>query len=262
MKNHNHMLARKVRRSRFVGVAIVMVATLMTSGSALAEELIFNTQDFAPFSFEAEESVGGPASAIIRAVCEAEKLDCAFKLLPWKRAQAEVRDGQANGMFVIGRNAEREEWLHFSPAIITTEYGFFVQEGNPIDFKTIEDVRGYTVGVYGPSNTSRSLESIRDQLGDLTIEMKGDDESGFRKLSLGRVDAVFSNRDVGNDMVARLGLENIRYAGAQRSLNYYIGFSKAFNDADVVARFNARLAVLIEEGVVGEILSEHNMVLR
>lgn len=231
-------------------------------GAAQAEELVFNTQDFAPFSFQSGEEVGGPAAEIITRVCEVEKLDCSFRLLPWKRAQAEVREGLANAMFVIGRNAEREEWLHFSPAIITTEYGFFVQENNPLEFGEVEDVRGYTVGVYGPSNTSRSLEKIRDQLGDLTIEMKADDESGFRKLSLGRVDAVFSNRDVGNDMVARLGLDNIRYAGAQRSLNYFIGFSKAHNDAAIVERFNARLSAMIGDGTIAEILSAHDMVLQ
>ena len=243
------------------GSSVCLLAAFLTL-PAHAEELVFNTQDFAPFSFLSGENVKGPAATIISRVCEAEKFDCAFRLLPWKRAQTEVRNGQANAMFVIGRNAEREEWLHFSPAIITTEYGFFVQKTNPVVYETIKDIRGFTVGVYGPSNTSRSLEKIRDELGDLTIEMKANDEGGFRKLSLGRVDAVFSNRDVGNGLVARLGLKNIRYAGAQRSLNYFIGFSKAHNDTDVVKRFNSRLKDLVSDGSINKILSTYNMTLR
>ena len=259
------MIRRKQTRlgSKFGrGTVQALLLSLCLCGPVQADELIFNTQDFAPFSFMSDDEVSGPAANIITTVCAAEKLECSFKLLPWKRAQAEVREGQANAMFVIGRNAEREEWLYFSPAIITTEYGFFVQDSNDLEFADVEDVRGYTVGVYGPSNTSRSLEKIRDELGDLTIEMKGDDESGFRKLSLGRVDAVFSNSDVGKTMMARLGLENIRYAGAQRSLDYYIGFSKAHNDEAIVERFNAQLSKLIDDGTITEILSAHDMVLR
>lgn len=262
MKFGNLEIIEFRRPSRLPTILQMVFAAVILVGPVQAEELVFNTQDFAPFSFQSSEDVGGPAVEIINTVCNAEGFDCTFRLLPWKRAQSEVRDGHANAMFVIGRNAAREEWLHFSPAIITTEYGLFVQESNPIDFETIKDVRGYTVGVYGPSNTSRSLEKIRDELGDLTIEMKGDDESGFRKLSLGRVDAVFSNRDVGNDLVARLGLKNVRYAGAQRSLDYFIGFSKAFNDAATVEQFNDRLTALITDGSVSEILSRHSMVLR
>ena len=57
-----------------------------------------------------------------------------MRLLPWRRAQQEVEDGKAQGMFVIGWNAERAEWLHFSPALVNTEYGFFVRDDNPLKF--------------------------------------------------------------------------------------------------------------------------------
>ena len=127
------------------------------------------------------------------------------------------------------------------------------------------DIGGYKVGVYGPSNTSNSLNKIRikmakDGLKAIRIDMRPDDESGFRKLALGRLDAVFSNRDVGHALIAKLGLKNkIRYSGPQRKLKYYIGFSMAHNDKKVLETFDAAYRKLHKSGDVKRILDKHAM---
>jgi len=72
--------------------------------------------------------------------------------------------------------------------------------------------------------------SPRAEMQDLTIDMTPDDLAAFKKLSLGRVRAVFSNRDVGHDVLRKLGITNVRYAGRQQTLKYYIGFSQKFTD--------------------------------
>ena len=74
------------------------------------------------------------------------------------------------------------------------------------------------MGVFGPPNTSTALEKIKAEIKDLTLDMTPEDESAFKKLSLGRVQAVFSNRDVGYDLVRRLGLANVRYTGRQQGI--------------------------------------------
>ena len=171
--------------------------------------------------------VAGPAAVIIQQVCKEIDATCTINLLPWKRAQEEVRSGKTNGMFVIGWNEKRAKWVHFTPPIMTTEYGFFVKADNPLSYEQFTDVQGYKVGVYGPSNTANSLEKLRKQmqaenLKPIKIDMRPDDESGFKKLSLGRLDAVFSNREAGFALIAKLNLKDaIRYAGQSRRLKYY-----------------------------------------
>lgn len=230
--------------------------------SAIAQDppaLKFTTQDFRPFSYFQGDQVAGPAVDIINEVCKDSQISCSFKLYPWTRAQQFVRDGSAHGMFVIGWNKKRTEWLHFSPPILNTEYGFFVIEDNPLQFKSVEDVKGYTVGVFGPSNTSKSLEKIKNTIGDMRIDMTPDDESAFKKLSIGRITAVFSNRDVGYALIKKLNLKNIRYAGQQRALQYYIGFSKEHTDKTLVDQFNASFMKLHKKGVIQAILKKYNM---
>ena len=149
--------------------------------------------------------------------------------------------------------------VYFSPPILNTEYGFFVRDDNPLKFKQVSDIKGYTVGVYGPSNTATSLEKIKTEIKELTIDMTPDDEAAFKKLSLGRVDAVFSNRDVGYDLMRKFGLKNIRYPGRQQSLKYYIGFSQKFTDKKLVDQFNTTFRNLHKRGIIQEILSKYKM---
>jgi polar amino acid transport system substrate-binding protein len=251
-----------VMRSRIplaLALALALGALLAPTGPVDAAELIFNTQDFAPFNYAVNGVVSGPAADVIRRVCADMKIECPMRLLPWRRAQQEVEEGKAHAMFVIGWNAERAKWLHFSPPLLATEYGFFVRSDSPLTFKQNTDVKGYTVGVFGPSNTATALEKIKTEIKDLAIDMTPDDEAGFKKLSLGRVDAVFSNKDVGHDLIRKLGIKNVRYAGRQQSLKYYIGFSQKFTDKTLVDQFNVAFRILHKQGVIQEILARYRM---
>jgi polar amino acid transport system substrate-binding protein len=228
--------------------------------TAAAGELTFNTQDFAPFSYEANGAVSGPMADVARKVCEEMKIECPIRLLPWRRAQQEVEEGKINGMFPLGWNAERAKWLYFSPPLLETEYGFFVRDNNPLNFKQLADVKGYVVGVFGPSNTATALQKIKSELqDDLTIDMTPDDLAAFKKLSIGRVQAVFSNRDVGYDALRRLGITNVRYSGRQQTLKYYIGFSQKFTDKKLVDDFNGTFRRLHKQGVIQQVLKTYKM---
>src|SRR6266542_548071 len=102
----------------------VFSGCLLFAGFASGAKLKLNTQDFAPFSYEVNGVVSGPAADIIRKICGEARIDCSMHLLPWRRAQDEVANGTAQGgLFVIGWNEERAKTLYFSPPILNTEYG-------------------------------------------------------------------------------------------------------------------------------------------
>jgi polar amino acid transport system substrate-binding protein len=251
------MLARILRRPLAL---LAILGALLVARPSDAAELIFVTQEFAPFNYTENGVVAGPTADIIRKVCAEMRIECPMRSLPWGRAQQEVQEGKAHGIFSVGWNAERAKWLYFSPPLLETEYGFFVRTDNPLKFTQISDVKGYTVGVYGPSNTATALEKIRADLGgDLTIDMTPHDEPAFRKASLGRVRAVFSNRDVGYDLIKQLGITNLRYTGRQQSLKYHVAFSQKFADKKLVDQFNETFRALHKQGVIREILARYRM---
>jgi len=234
------------------------------SASSHAAELKFNTQDFPPFSYMVDGVVSGPAVDVIQQVCKEISIKCSFSLFPWARAQANVKEGQAQALFLIGRSEERENWLYFSPPIVETAYGFFVHADDLLEYRKPFDLVNYTVGVFGPSNTASSLEKIRDQMGKdglqtFKVEVRPDDESGFLKLAGKRVQAVYSNRDVGTAMLAKLGVKNVRFAGTSETIKYYIGFAKANVTQEQVDQFDTAFRKLHEDGVIAKILAKYGM---
>jgi polar amino acid transport system substrate-binding protein len=83
----------------------------------------------------------------------------------------------------------------------------------------------------------------------ITIDEHPDDAAGFRKLAARRLDAVFSNRDRGWDIVSSEGLDGrVRYAGRHKALVYYAGITKAYPDDAVVERFFAAWRGLFASG--------------
>lgn len=247
---------------RLVGIALASVlasATLVRSA-----ELKFNTQDLPPFNYAVDGVVAGPGVDVIKAVCKDAGLECSFQLYPWLRAYKEIEDGLAHGLFLIGHSEEREKLLYFSPPVVATSYGFFVHADDALSYQKPADMTGYTVGVFGPSNTSKSLERVRDQMikegvKPLMVEMRPDDESGFRKLGAKRVQAVYSNAEVGHAMLSKLGIKNIRFAGATERLKYYIGLSRKQVDQATYDKFAKSFRKLHSQGVIGNILAGYQM---
>ncbi|WP_108650939.1 substrate-binding periplasmic protein [Dongshaea marina] len=246
-----------MNRVNIYAAALTIVATAFISNARA--ELSFVTQDFAPFSYGDKGTVLGPFSESIEATCAKLNSVCPIFLKSWLRAQWEVDNGRIDGLFPIGWNKGRSETLYFSPPILRTEYGIFVRSDNPLNFKKESDIKGYRVGVYGPSNTEKSLLKIKRNIKELAVSVTNDDERQFKKLSRGKIQAVYSNKDVGFYLIKKLGLDNIRYAGTHKSLMYYIGFSKKYNSPEMVVKFNTALLSLYKSGELHKILSKYNM---
>ena len=218
------------------------------------DRLRFVTLEFAPFIFGENKKVAGPARDVIAAVCKKARVKCSFDIYPWRRAQALMKSGDADGMMVIGRNPDREKWLQFSPRMFRTEYGFFVRKDNLLEYSKMEQVAGYRVGVFAPSNTAKTLAKIRNSmisqnLTPIHIDNRPDDPAGFRKLAVGRLEAVFSNRDRGWKIIKDEKLsDKIRYAGQHQAIFYYAGITKLYPDQALVGRFFQAWRELYQNG--------------
>ena len=248
-------------------IVLALFAAVATSGQSVshAQDLRFVTLDFSPFIYGEGGEVAGPGRDVIAAACDEAGLQCSYDIFPWRRAQELMKDGAADGMMVIGRNAGREEWLDFSPPLFRTEYGFFVGGGDPMTFRDLSQIQGYRVGVFAPSNTAVQLEALRDRmietgLKPFEVDPRPDDVSGFRKLAVGRIDAVYSNRDRGQDILAKNGLTDaVRYAGADKGILYYAAIRQSFPEPDIPARFFAGLRAVFESGTASGIIREYGL---
>jgi polar amino acid transport system substrate-binding protein len=243
----------------------LLLAAAIAPQAHAAEKLRFVTLEFAPFIYGENQQVSGPGRDIIAAVCAEAKIDCSYDIYPWRRAQELMKNGDADGMMVIGRNPKREEWIRFSPPHFRTEYGLFVKADNEMRFTGLSQLEGFKIGVFAPSNTATQLMSIRDEmaaqgLNPIEIDERPDDASGFRKLAAGRIDAVYSNRDRGRQILEAEGLTaGVRYAGGHQGIFYYAGFARSFPDQGVIDRFNAAWRELFRRGEAQEIIKSYGL---
>ena len=70
-------------------LAGILAAVLGLGRPATAAELIFNTQEFAPFNYGVNGVASGPVPDIVRKICADMRIDCPMRVLPWRRAQQE-----------------------------------------------------------------------------------------------------------------------------------------------------------------------------
>lgn len=233
--------------------------------------VILNTQDFAPFHYKTNRKgeAHGPIPQIVKMTCQSAGINCRIVLYDqWRVAQESVKNGRADGMFVIAWNSERAKWLHRSTAIVETAYGLFVREDDGLQFNQIlkqpKEMEGYTVGVYGPSGTSTSLKKLKNALDSrgvkIFINMEPDDKPLFQKLSASKGKyAVYSNKMVGETITRGLGLDNTRFAGMHRGLSYYVGFSKQRVPLSVVQKFDTAFIDLVKKGRVLATMANYSM---
>ncbi|OZG74998.1 amino acid ABC transporter substrate-binding protein [Hahella sp. CCB-MM4] len=240
-------------------LVLATISATICLASEPSNTLIFNTQDFRPFTYLQNGEVTGPATSIVKLACETARIDCRFHLMEWPTAIKEAKAGQAHGLFVVGWNEDRNQWLYYSLPIIRGEYGFFTNVQTPDEPKTLTEYQHHNVGVYGPSNLANSLQKIQKAMPSMRISMFEDDSTAFQQLSEGKLDSVYSNRDVGYAMIRELGLSNLRYSMHQKQLNYYIGFMKEYTPRKLVNRFNHALKVIFRDGQAQKILSAHQL---
>ncbi|WP_051302861.1 substrate-binding periplasmic protein [Psychromonas aquimarina] len=240
-------------------VCLLAGALSLPSSAADIKELSFATQEFSPFSYEVGGAAHGPAVEIVKSACELAGIKCSVTVLPWPRAQKYVSQGVINGFFPIGWSKERETQLYFSEPVMHTEYGFFARDSSSFNFADRQDLTGLVIAVYGPSNTSRTLRELTRGVSGVKLDITPHDEFPFKKLSAGRVDAVYSNRLVGKALIAKLGLTNINYYRKHLDVKYYIGLSKVNTTPDAAADYMDTISHMLNEGIIDNILSSYTI---
>jgi len=226
-------------------------------------ELNFVTPNSAPFQYKTEQGMRGPFISIIHKVCDEMKFSCSIEYIEsWNRAKHMVRMGsmfkqnKVNGVSTLAWSEERTGWLYYSPPIIQSGYGFFIRTNDVRQPSSISGLKGYTISVHGPSKSSRNLDLIKKEIVDFDIDMSFNHEAGLKKLSRGRVDAVYLNKDIGKFLIKSLGLGNVSYAFDHQKVNYFIAFSKASTDKKIVDRFNAVYINLHKRGIIEALIDK------
>lgn len=169
---------------------------------------------YPPFTQEIDGVVSGLGADLLVEAGRRAGLDIVIKILPFARIENELKRGAASTVacaYAFSRTPEREAYMLFGnvPQGITRYVLYAKASKAGSAYAGVEALRGARIGV---RLAFRVPESIKQAVarGDVKLESVYDDELNFRKLSLGRLDYVLANQDVGDAMQRRLQLSDIK----------------------------------------------------
>ena len=229
---------------------------------ARAQTLYFVTEDLPPFNYQEGGIAAGPMAAIVQSVCGQMKVTCKIDLLPWRRSILLAEQGKADAVFSIRNSPERAKIFYFSTPVVETAYALYARDSSKFVFHDNQDLKGHTIGVYGPSGTSITLdEQLKSVHGTKTVT-EIDNISVLRLLSTGGYGddgLVFINRDVADFMIQKTGIKNLRKVIDVKKMQYCIAFSKTSITERLFRRFDDTLNLQMRDGTVKAILDKYKL---
>ncbi|MBI3229339.1 MAG: transporter substrate-binding domain-containing protein [Burkholderiales bacterium] len=183
----------------------------MCCNASYAENIIHLVSAEYPPYFGAGLPHGGAVTNIVVQAFRHSDYQVKVQFLPWARALSEVRAGNVDGIIALPNSNSREDEssLAFSTPINTLQIGFYKQRDRGIEFKELTELKSFKIGsVRGISNPLEITAANLNTLESL------DDITNLRKLAIGRLDLVLTDK-----MVGKFLLEN-RLSDMRIALNW------------------------------------------
>lgn len=158
---------------------------------AFARDFKVVAQEFMPLAGSGSDGkmIGAHFEAA-KAMCAKLKYNCTFEVMPLARALDMVKNGDAQMVLGVAKNAEREAFATFPPNISQVGYTFFVKKGEAGKFTKLEDFKGKTIAVHGGSATHKDLLEQNKKIGNsMKIIEEAVAETTMKKLAGDRYEA-------------------------------------------------------------------------
>ncbi len=219
-------------------VSILAMAFLAVSAPGLAAApVLFLTDERPPFEMaKPDGSVGGVAADCVK--CVMKKMGRAFsiKIVPWARAQSEVKAGKAHGFFSASRNAKRDQYAVLSATVADQYWNWYLKADSKLDPNSPDFKASAKTGSWFGSNSLRWLKKKGYKVGS---DAKNT-ELLMKQLMAGRMDAAFGSNFAFKEAIAKMGAASKvkEVKGLHKPMGVY--FEKKFLAAnpDFLDKFN------------------------
>lgn len=180
---------------------------LLAAGAALAQPVLRACAHPAaqPMSWEYQGEMHGVCVEMARRAFAAAGWVLRIEAVgPWSRCQALVEQGQVDVMACAFDNPRRRQYaVAMQPALARNEGALFVRRDSALKFEGWSDLAGLRVGV--GHGVSLGAEVDRQLARHALVDNALTEELNMRKLLLGRLDAVATAREAGEQLLQAVG---------------------------------------------------------
>jgi len=203
---------------------------------------------------------GGYVAEIMNEAFKKNGKTAQIDYLPWARAVKMAKDGDYAGYMPEYYSEDLKKDFILSAPFPGGPLGFFKKKTSKITFKTLEDLKPYSIGVVrGYVNTAEF-----DAATYLKKDEAKDDLTNFKKLIVGRIELIVCDKYVGEHL---LKTELKESAGevefvepALENKDLYLCISKALpNGQKIIDEFNSAIKQMTDDGTMKKILEKHGI---
>ncbi len=239
--------------------AVFLIMAMLLPASASASDVVrFAIGEWAPYT--SEHDMGGKfLEEVVAAAFKLEGIAVTYDYFPWKRSYVYVEQGKYDGTFPWNRTPEREVEFHINEiSMFQDDSVYFHLNSNPFDWKTIDDLKNYRVGV-----TIGYKQEAYYQEKAIPAESVPNEEQNFIKILAGRIDVYQTSKLAGYATVKRLFSPEdaslfTHHPKAVETDIYYILFSKKIPGGKALAdKFDSGLKKLMASGEYDIILEKY-----
>lgn len=240
----------------FALTAGILAAGLMASPGYGTDSLTVITEDYPPLNFVEGGTLTGPSVDIVRAIQGRLGATDEIKVYPWARGYHFLETKPNTVLFSTTRSEAREKLFKWVGPLAEKKIGLFAKRGTPIKLNTLEDAKGYSIGV---QKGGVGMQYLADR-GFRSFDPSTKPIANLKKLIGGRNDLWFaSNATVaGNCKAMNIDVSEVEQVLVVDNTFMYMAFSKNTPDA-TVEQWQVTYDDLVKDGVVKSIFRKHGL---
>ncbi len=224
-----------------------------------AQPLVLAFDELRPWKTYGNGEYGGAYTEIVRELSRRTGQQLVISSCPLKRCLFMLEHGSADIIIGLRDTPERRRYLHFLHTPYrssSSDKVFYVQEGRGDSIRGYADLARLRIG------TKLGAEYLQqfDRDTSLQKDAVADMEINFRKLALGRLDAVLIPEDQGEALLAQLRLEpqidKAVYRIADNS-SRSVGISRASHAFARVGEFERAMRDMVKDGTLAALYKRY-----
>ncbi len=216
--------------------------------------------DYPPFYSEENGEINGIAVELISELFGRMNIETELKMYPLKRALKYLKAGKADGLMILIKTSEREEYLHYTDPIITVRgliWSAADRKGGAVNFNTLEDLRSYKIGVTLGYSYGQKFDNI---LKTMKVDIATRDYSNYSKLMKHRIEIFPGNEIVAKGLFKKYPKLKGKFVHSDKSFIKWIlhmGISKKSRFVPMIPAINKVLADLKKEAFIDKSVRKH-----
>lgn len=234
----------------------MIMLSFVLAFSVQAKTFKLVTEPYPPFEYQEAGKAVGMDVEILNAAAAKAGIELSIEFLPWNRALDMAKSGEADAIFSMLKNAEREAFLSFpSVPLYVGKTVFFTMNSFNDPVNSFADLKGKTVGVVNGNSYGEAF----DKATGFTKDGVADQDTLIKKLLAGRNQLIVMTEEVGWYTIKQQGGKDAKALPfAVSKDNYYIGISKkSANGKELTEKLSKALADLEKAGELAKIRKKY-----